>query len=166
MNDQTIEAEIQARGLTAPRVKPEDITANIVHTEFVKHVSKGGQVLRWAILTTQSGFAVVGRPSVSVSSENDDEQIGRQVAYDNSRNELWPLMGYELKCRLHADQQPAPTVVLASSVAEVKATLDNTPEGFNARFVATQDGRFTDVTVPAVSGWPPREIDELKGGAE
>ena len=101
MNDQQIESEIQAKGLTAPRVKPEDITANIVDTEFVTHVSKGGQVLRWAILTTVSGYAVVGKPSVSVSPENDNEQIGRQVAYDNSRNELWPLMGYALKQKLH-----------------------------------------------------------------
>ena len=101
MNDQQIEKEIQAKGLTAPRVKPEDITANIVDTEFVTHVSKGGQVLRWAILTTVSGYAVVGKPSVSVSPENDNEQIGRQVAYDNSRNELWPLMGYALKQKLH-----------------------------------------------------------------
>ena len=30
MNDQQIEQEIQAKGLTAPRIKPEDIEANIV----------------------------------------------------------------------------------------------------------------------------------------
>lgn len=101
MNDQEIEQEIQENGLTAPRVKPDDITANIVDTEFVTHVSKGGQVLRWAILTTVSGYAVVGKPSVSVSPENDNEKIGREVAYENSRNELWPLMGYALKERLH-----------------------------------------------------------------
>lgn len=101
MSDQQIEKEIQAKGLTAPRVKPEDIATNIVDTEFVTHVSKGGQVLRWAILTTASGYAVVGKPSVSVSPENDNEQIGRQVAYDNSRKELWPLMGYALKQKLH-----------------------------------------------------------------
>ena len=100
MSDEAIEQQIQAKGLTAPRVKPEDITANIADTEFVTHVSRGGQVLRWAVLTTQSGYAVVGRPSVSVSPENDNEQIGRQVAYENSRNELWPLMGYALKEKL------------------------------------------------------------------
>lgn len=98
--DASIEQEIQAKGLTAPRVKPEDITANIVDTEFVTHVSKGGQVLRWAVITTRSGYAVVGKPSVAVSPENDNEQIGRQVAYENSRNELWPLMGYHLKQQL------------------------------------------------------------------
>lgn len=104
-NDQQIEAAIQAAGLKAPRIKPEDITANIAHTEFVTHVSKGGQVLRWAVLTTTSGFAVVGKPSVAVSPENDNEQIGREVAYDNSRNELWPLMGYALKERLFNETQ-------------------------------------------------------------
>ena len=98
--DQQIEQQIQAAQLTAPRVKPEDLTANIVDTEFVTHVSKGGQVLRWAILTTASGYAVVGKPSVAVSPENDNEQIGQEVAYENSRNELWPLMGYALKERL------------------------------------------------------------------
>jgi hypothetical protein len=99
-NDQQIESAILSAGLMAPRIKPEDLTANIVDTEFVMHVSKGGQVLRWAVLTTRSGYAVVGKPSVAVSPANDNEQIGRQVAYDNSRNELWPLMGYELKERL------------------------------------------------------------------
>lgn len=101
MSDQQIEKQIQAIGLTAPRVKPEDLTANIIDTEFVTHVSKGRKVLRWAILTTRNGYAVVGNPSVSVSPENDNEQVGRQVAYENSRNELWPLMGYALSEQLH-----------------------------------------------------------------
>lgn len=96
-----IEQEIVSKGKTAPRVTPADITANIVDTEIVTHVSKTGQVLRWAILTTQNGFAAVGKPSVSVSSENDDAGIGEKVAVENSRNELWPLMGYALKQRLH-----------------------------------------------------------------
>jgi len=100
MNDQAIEAEIQAKGLTAPRVMPADLEANIAHTEIVKHVSHTGQVLRWAVLTTKNGFAVVGKPSCSVSSENDNAEIGEKIAVSNSRDELWPLMGYELRSRL------------------------------------------------------------------
>lgn len=100
MNDQTIEQEIQAKGLTAPRITPSDIEANIVDTEIIKHVSKSGQVLRWAILTTRNGFAVVGKPSCAVSSANDNAEIGEQVAIDNSKEELWPLMGYALKDKL------------------------------------------------------------------
>lgn len=96
-----IEQEIIAKGLTAPRVTPADLQANIVDTEILKHISKSGKVLRWAILTTASGFAVVGLPSVAVSIENDDASIGEKVAIDNSTEELWPLMGYELAQRLH-----------------------------------------------------------------
>lgn len=98
--DAQVEAMIQAKGKTAARVTPEDMKANIVDTEIVKHVSKTGQVLRWAVLTCSNGFAAVGKPSVSVSPENDDEDIGKQVAIDNSMESLWPLMGYALKTKL------------------------------------------------------------------
>lgn len=101
MNDQEIEQEVQAKGLTAPRLSPADLDANIAHIEIVKHVSNSGQVLRWAVLTTQNGFAVAGKPSVAVSPENDNAEIGEKVAIANSRNELWPLMGYALKEQLH-----------------------------------------------------------------
>ena len=100
MNDQTIEQEIQAKGLTAPRITPSDIEANIAGIEIVKHVSKTGQVLRWAVITTSNGYAVVGKPSCAVSSANDNTEIGEKVAITNSREELWPLMGYALKERL------------------------------------------------------------------
>lgn len=101
MSDKNIEQEIQAKGLTAPRVTTDDLKANIAHTEIVKHVSVTGQVLRWAILTTQNGFAVTGKPSCSVSSANDNSEIGEKIAIENAESELWPLMGYLLKQRLH-----------------------------------------------------------------
>lgn len=100
-DDDAIESLIQANGKTAPRVTPADLAANIVDTEIVKHVAPSGQILRWAVLTTRSGFAVTGRPSAAVSAENDDPEIGEATAIENARNELWPLMGYALKQRLH-----------------------------------------------------------------
>lgn len=96
-SEAAIERELVAKGLTAPRLSPVDLDANIVHIEFVKHVSLTGQVLRWAVLTTKNGFVVVGKPSVAVSPANDNAEIGEKVAIDNSRAELWPLMGYALK---------------------------------------------------------------------
>lgn len=101
MNEKDTEKLIQAKGPTAPRITPADLDANIVDVEIVKHVSKSGKVLRWAVITTRNECAVVGRPSVAVSSENDDQEIGEKVAIDNSRNELWPLMGYELHSKIH-----------------------------------------------------------------
>ena len=104
MNDQAIEQAVQAKGLTAPRVSLTDLEANIADIEIVKHVSKSGQILRWAVLTTRNGFSVAGKPSCSASSANDDEEIGEQLAIDNARNELWPLMGYALKEALRASR--------------------------------------------------------------
>lgn len=100
MNEKALEQEIQARGLTAPRITPADLDDNIADTEIVKHVTKSGKVLRWAVLTTRNGYAVVGKPSASVSAENDNAEIGEKVAIDNARGELWPLMGYELQSKL------------------------------------------------------------------
>lgn len=57
-------------------------------------------MLRWAVITTKNGFAVTGRPSASVSPENDDEQVGTNIAIANAKNELWPLLGYELRSKL------------------------------------------------------------------
>ena len=95
-----LEQRLQDLGLTAPRITQQQVEDNIVHTEIVKHVTPSGQVLRWAVLTTKNGYAVTGRPSVSVSSANDNESIGREIAIENAKQELWPLMGYELKTQL------------------------------------------------------------------
>ena len=100
--DQQIEQESQAKGLVAPRITLADIEANITDVEIVKHVSKSGQVLRWAVITTRSGFAVTGTPSAAVSAENDDVEIGEKVAIKNARDAMWPLMGYALKEKLAA----------------------------------------------------------------
>lgn len=104
MNDQVIERKIQGKGLNAPRVSLADLDANIANTEIVKHVSTSGQVLRWAVITTKNGYSVAGKPSCSASAANDNKEIGEQIAIDNARSELWPLMGYALKERLSIQQ--------------------------------------------------------------
>lgn len=98
---ETIDEAHERLGHTAPRVTPADLEANIVDIEIVKHVAKSGQVLRWAVITTRSGFAVAGEPSASVSSANDSEELGSKYAIENARRALWPLMGYALRERLH-----------------------------------------------------------------
>ena len=99
--DQALEAAIVAAGANiAPRITPADIDANIVHTEIVKHITPTGKVLRWAVLTCKNGFAVTGKPSASVSVENDRDAIGKEVAIANARDEMWALMGYALQSKL------------------------------------------------------------------
>lgn len=100
MNDQDIENKIVAKGLTAPRVTLQSIKDKIKHVEYAKHVSYGGQILRWCIITMENGFGVTGNPSVAVSPENDNEELGEKIAYDNAFNEIWKLEGYALKEKL------------------------------------------------------------------
>ena len=119
-NDQTIEAEIQAKGLTAPRVTPDDIDANIASTfyftaaEGVRGESELGtspagnaeslERLTFCVLVLRNGFTVTGE-SACASPENFDPEIGRNIARQNAVAKVWPLMGYALKERLAAAAQ-------------------------------------------------------------
>ena len=112
MNDQQIEAEIRAKGLTAPRITPEDIAANISSEHYFTAADgiRGANdlecesgdpltLLTFCVIELRNGFTVTGE-SACASPENFDAQIGRTIARQNAVNKIWPLMGYELKCRL------------------------------------------------------------------
>ena len=55
--------------------------------------------LTFCVLVLRNGFTVTGE-SACASPENFDAEIGRKVARENAVQKMWPLMGYELKCRL------------------------------------------------------------------
>lgn len=96
MRDETaIEAEIQAKGLTAPRVTPADIDAAIAEETY--QVFFG--VLTICVLRLRNGFLVTGE-SACASPANFDEALGRRIARENARNKIWPLEGYALRERL------------------------------------------------------------------
>lgn len=97
-SEAAIEAAIRTKGLTAPRVKPADIDAQIVSETY--HVFPG-TTLTICALTLRNGFIVTGE-SAAASPENFDEAIGRQIARDNARNKIWPLEGYLLRSKLTA----------------------------------------------------------------
>lgn len=119
MNDQSTEQEIQAKGLIAPRVTPADLQANIVgeyyftaqdgvqavlhkQDELTRLTGAHGELalLTFCVLVLRNGFTVTGE-SACASPENFDESIGRKIARQNAEQKIWPLMGYELKSRLH-----------------------------------------------------------------
>ena len=95
MNEQQIEAQIQTKGLTAPRITPADIDAQIEREEC--HVFDN--VLTVCVLTLKNGFKVTGE-SACASPENFDAQIGRDIAYRNARDKIWALEGYWLRSKL------------------------------------------------------------------
>ena len=107
MNDQTIEQEIQAKGLTAPRVTPADIEENIVGEYFftadqaTKDCPQFEQLhlLTFCVLVLANGFTVTGE-SACASPENFNAEIVRKIARQNAVAKIWPLMGYELRSRI------------------------------------------------------------------
>ena len=112
---ETIEQEIVAKGLTAPRITPVDIEANIVdeyfftaaqgvagaHISVIPHDSIPGApvaltLLTFCVLVLRNGFTVTGE-SACASPENFDAEICRKIARQNAVQKIWPLMGYALK---------------------------------------------------------------------
>ena len=121
MNDQAIEQEIQAKGLTAPRVTPADIEANIAgvvyftaadgyrsspcydpngHAHEPLPAPAQLELLTFCVLVLRNGFTVTGE-SACASPENFDAELGRKIARLNAVSKVWPLLGFLLKEKLH-----------------------------------------------------------------
>lgn len=94
-DEQKIEAELKAKGKTAPRVTPEMLDNEIVDQKY--HVFFG--VLTVCVLKLRNGFTVTGE-SACASPENYDETIGNALAFANARNKIWPFLGFRLKDQL------------------------------------------------------------------
>ena len=114
---------IHEKGLNAPRVTPQRIN-DVIASEHYFTAGQGvsGEVssrdeqpyqfcyessldlLTFCVLVLKNGFTVTGE-SACASPENFDAELGRKIARQNAVNKVWPLMGYELKCRLSADTE-------------------------------------------------------------
>lgn len=116
MSDNAIEQEIQSKGLTAPRITPADIEANIASEHYFTAAQGAMQVrgtyplsplelLTLCVLVLRNGFTVTGE-SACASPDNFDYEIGKKIARQNAINKIWPLMGYALKQSLHEAQLP------------------------------------------------------------
>ncbi len=125
-----IEQEIRDKGLTAPRVTPGDIEANIKSEHYFTALDGviGAssidvdteqrlfdtfdtdpddltpiKLLTFCVLVLKNGFTVTGE-SACASPENFDAELGRKIARQNAIHKVWQLMGYALKEKLSAKQ--------------------------------------------------------------
>ena len=177
MNDQTIEQEIQAKGLTAPRVTPADIEANIASEHyFTAREGRMGaidngtyvgrempmpdnsdlkplELLTFCVLVLKNGFTVTGE-SACASPENFDAELGRKIARQNAVQKIWPLMGYELRSQLAAEARGDVNHDIGWAVRQAKLGKRVARRGWNA---AGQWVTFSPGTenVPADRFWAP-----------
>ncbi len=108
-----IEKEIQDKGLNAPRLSPSMIDESILSTHYVRASDAFSDELGFpttktalscltlCVLVLKNGFTVVGK-SACASPENFDEALGRKIARDDARNQIWALEGYALRSKLAA----------------------------------------------------------------
>ena len=107
MNDETIEQEIQNKGLTAPRVTPADIENEVAgEYSFVvgdilneAPVLPSAKLLTICVLVLRNGFTVTGE-SACASPENFDAELGRKIARQNAAAKVRPLLGFRLRDKL------------------------------------------------------------------
>ena len=116
MSEQQIEQAIQAKGLNAPRITPDNIDACIDSEHYFTageglagrcfrevsalHSPHSLELLTFCVLVLKNGFTVTGE-SACASPENFNVEIGQKIARHNAREKIWALEGYLLKQRLH-----------------------------------------------------------------
>lgn len=109
MTDQEIEKEIQEKGLTAPRITPDHVSAVIASEYYFTAGDAIGQrdcvyesslnLLTFCVLVLANGFTITGE-SACASPENFDAALGRKIARKNAVDKIWLLEGYLLKEKL------------------------------------------------------------------
>lgn len=117
MTDHAIEQEIQAKGLTAPRVTPADIEAEIASEHYftaadgdqfarygeqfvVVDASPALQLLTFCVLVLRNGTKIVGINYGAIDPAQHSEEQGRQAAREHAVEQIWPLLGFRLRDKL------------------------------------------------------------------
>jgi hypothetical protein len=110
-----IQNEIEEKGLNAPRVRPEDLEAEILAETYftaADGATASGEAyhdslacLTFCVLVLKNGFTTVGYTKC-VSPENFDAEIGKKIARKNALRQLWPLLGFRLADRIADGENP------------------------------------------------------------
>ena len=107
---------------TGPKVTLQAIEDNIAEEHYALGIQMmngaGGQISRFhsmdtltiCVLVLKNGFTIVGTAACADPS-NFDVEIGRKIARQNCINQIWPLMGYELKSQLNKMKTDNPALI-------------------------------------------------------
>ncbi|EMF7386147.1 Gp49 family protein [Vibrio parahaemolyticus] len=88
-----IQEMMEELGCTDKRVKPQDIVDRIEEIDF-QTVTLAGNKFMYCGIKMKGGFVVVGKPATCIDPENWRDQIGRQVSFNNTFEEIYKLEAY------------------------------------------------------------------------
>lgn len=121
MNDQQVEQEILAKNLTAPRITPADLESIVAYEAYftAEHGVEGAMArlqlhqrtpgdivvaplnqVTICCLVLKNGTKIIGVNTGPVSPGNFDAELGRSLARSNATDQIWPMLGYELRTKL------------------------------------------------------------------
>ena len=102
LDDNKIENEVTAKGLTAPRVTVSTIDELVSQLTF--HGWHIPNTTTTIVAAELDGFIVATGKSACVSKDNFNMELGFNIARDDAerkaRDKLWELRGWELKQQL------------------------------------------------------------------
>ena len=96
ISDPEIEAEIQAKNLTAPRVTLDMILQSIEEESYF-HIP--GTTITICVLTLKNGYTLTGQ-SACVDPANYNEELGNKIARQKAIDSAWALFGFQLASEL------------------------------------------------------------------
>ena len=121
MNNQQIEQEILTKNLTAQRITPADLESSIAYEDYftAEHGIEGARArlqlhqrtpptevvaplnqVTICVLVLKNGTKIIGINTGPVSPGNFDAELGRKLARSNATDQIWPMLGYELRTKL------------------------------------------------------------------
>ena len=179
MSADAIEAEIKAKGLTAPRIAPEDIEAAIASEHYfaaadgvfgampddatieTHPVPDCLELLTFCVLVMRNGFTVVGK-SACASPENFDAELGRKIARQDAISQCWPLLGYELRSKLASEpaRPKTPAFTPYTRFRHAESWRDMLTDGLHYRATMPDGKEFSGLVQP-FPGMPAHAIKEL-----
>lgn len=161
MNEQQLEQELQARGLTAPRITPAHID-QLLQKAQVGFWQPEGTTLTICVIQLPNGFCVTGE-SAAASPENFQEDIGQKLAFEKARDKVWELEGYRLKSDLQEAAAEEPEFVI---IAEPESTMAaDLRGGFQHVDANTHPGQLLTGEIGTVD-CGIKIVTEPRGGAE
>lgn len=96
------------------RVTPQDVDDAIQHVYYFtagdavrgecgaddqQTIHPSLDILTICVIVLNNGFTLMGK-SAPVDPDNFNEAIGRAIAYDRAKEQIWQYLGYELKTTL------------------------------------------------------------------
>ncbi|EEJ7233426.1 DUF2829 domain-containing protein [Salmonella enterica subsp. salamae] len=130
-----VEKKMAVLGCTGKRVTMDLIKSHIDSVEY-ETVTINGQKMMFCGIKMDNGFVAVGKPATCIDPSNWRDEIGQQVSYDNSFEELWKLEGYRLM-----SEGISSTQIAGWGKAEVVGCDHTYGSSFGAMLAMIRDGK-------------------------